>query len=72
MQRAKTRVLLGNRRTTDDDVFELAQRFGIRRKSVTVDGAEVMGCPVGTDEFIEQRLREKMSGTVRNSAEILR
>ncbi len=52
LQRAKTRVLLGKMRTADDDVFELAEQFGIQRQSVLVDGAEVMGCPVGTDEFI--------------------
>jgi hypothetical protein len=40
-------------RTADDDVFELAEPFGIRRESFPVDGAEVMGCRVGTDEFIE-------------------
>ncbi len=32
LQRAKTRVLLGKLRTADDDVFELAERFGIRRR----------------------------------------
>ncbi len=66
LQRAKTRVLLGKMRTADDGVFELAEQFGIWRESVLVDGAEVMGCPVGTDEFIEGWLREKMTGTVRD------
>jgi hypothetical protein len=66
LQRAKTRVLLGKMRAADDDVFELAEQFGIQRQSVLVDGAEVMGCPVGTDEFIEGWLQEKMTGTVRD------
>jgi hypothetical protein len=66
LQRAKTRVLLGKMRTADDDVFELAEQFGIQRQSVRADGAEVMGCPVGTVEFIEGWLREKMTGTVRD------
>ncbi len=73
LQRAKTRVLLGKMRTAtaDDDVFELAEQFGIRRESVLVSGAEVMGCPVGTDEFIEGWSREKMTGTVRDIMQAL-
>ena len=68
LQRAKTRVLLSKARAPDDAVFDLAVQFGIRRENVLVDGAEVMGCPVGTDEFIDRWMDVKVDDAVRDMA----
>ena len=66
LQRAKTRVLLSKARAPDDAVFDLAVQFGIRRENVLVDGAEVMGCPVGTDGWTSRSMTR--CGTWRRSS----
>ena len=60
--------MLSNARAPDDAVFDLAVQFGIRRENVLVDGAEVMGCPVGTVEFIDRWKDAKVDDTVRDMA----
>jgi hypothetical protein len=59
----KSHLLLSRARQRDDPVFQAAAAAGL---TVHTDGMEIHGVPVGTDEFVEKWVAEKITDVLRD------